>query len=175
MLAPLIIYLHRHTRRALALALAPALLLLAVEAAVAHFAGKEAEGPAQWLPVGYGALGAVLVAWAALPRTSRQAFGVGCRVLGAVGALVGLLGLGLHLWALGAELGGEYSWPALQGALASAPPLFAPAAFIGVGLALWVVGSPRVLIRLRPVEQRPAGEVVPLRKGGSGPSSAQGA
>jgi hypothetical protein len=43
--------------------------------------------------------------------------------------------------------GGRWSADLIAAALAVAPPIFAPAAFAGLGVVVWLLGSPRLAIR----------------------------
>jgi hypothetical protein len=72
--------------------------------------------------------------------------------------LVGALGTGFHLVPLLKDLSDEpFSLAALEGAVSLAPPMFAPAAFVGVGALLWLLASPNVMLRLR---ERPVADPV---------------
>jgi hypothetical protein len=148
MLHRLVSWTRRNTRRAVALALALGLAMLAVDAAIGHFAGKDFDNRLQLIPVIYGALGFVVLLVVVWP-TARAPFAWSARLLGVAGVLVGLAGAGFHLNALLNELEGEYSWSALEGGLSLAPPVFAPLGFAAIGALLWLLPSPRLLLRLR--------------------------
>lgn len=140
---------RRNTRRAVALALAPGLAMLAIDAAIGHFAGKvDFDNWLQFIPVVYGALAFASLPIAVWPATDGP-FAWCARLLGAAGVVVGLTGTILHLDALLEELKGEYSWSSVEGGLSVAPPVFAPLAFAGVGLLLWLLPSTRLVLRVR--------------------------
>jgi hypothetical protein len=148
MLDRLVTWARRHSRRAVALAVAPGLVMLAVDAAIGHFAGKDFENALQFVPVIYGLVAFVVLAIVVWPKT-RGPFEWGARILGAMGVVVGLTGTVLHLSALVEELKGEYSWSSIEGGLSVAPPVFAPLAFAGIGALLFFLPSTRLLIRIR--------------------------
>src|SRR5918996_1103193 len=83
-----------------------------------------------------------LASWAR--RNTRRALALAV----APGLAVGLTGTWFHFTALGRELG-DYSWPAIEGGLSVAPPAFAPLGFAAVGVLLWLLPRPRLLLRLR--------------------------
>jgi hypothetical protein len=61
------------------------------------------------------------------------------------------VGTGFHGRALARLLEGvPLTWENLQAALAAAPPLFAPGAFVMLGALVFVLGNPRVRIDLQP-------------------------
>jgi hypothetical protein len=148
MLHALASWARRNTRRALALAVAPGLAMLAVDAAIGHFAGSDFDNRLQLIPVLYGMLGFVVLPIVVWPK-AHAPFAWAARVLGAAGVAVGLTRTWFHFTALGSELKGDYSWPAIEGGLSVAPPAFAPLGFAAVGVLLWLLPSPRLLLRLR--------------------------
>jgi len=67
------------------------------------------------------------------------------RIAGGLSAIVGALGTAFHVSAFMRLLEGqEVTWKAIELALAVAPPLAAPGAFIAVGGLLMLLASPRV-------------------------------
>jgi hypothetical protein len=142
-------WIRRNTRKAVALAIGPGLLFLALDAGIAHFVGHEASSPAlQRVPVYYGMAAALLLVIAAFPR-SRMFFAVVARTAGVVGVAVGLAGTWFHIAALLKDMDGTYDWATLQGSLSTTPPVFAPLAFSGIGALIFVLASPKLLLRYR--------------------------
>lgn len=134
-------------RRGIALAIGPGLLTVALDAAIAHFADKSMRHPAQLVPVLFGPVAMVALLGAAIPRVSFRTFRRAVRAVGALGVGVGLTGTGFHLLALWKLLeGAPVTREALLAALAVAPPVFAPGAFAGVGVIVWLLGSPRLTL-----------------------------
>ena len=131
------------------LALAPGVLAVALDVAIAHFAGREMVNPAQLLPVTVAPAAAiVLLVGAAKRGWLTRAMRIG----GAALAVLGTVGTGFHLRALLRLLTGageKLTWQGLQAALAVAPPLFAPGAFLGLGVVVLLLASPRVEVGLR--------------------------
>jgi hypothetical protein len=155
MLNKVLTWARQNSRRAVALAVAPGLLMLGVDAAISHFAGKDFDNPVQFVPVVYGVVAFVALAIVVWPKT-RGPFAWTARILGVGGVLVGLTGTVLHLSALFEELKGEYTWPSLEGGLSVAPPMFAPLGFAGIGALLFFLPSARLLIRVRIGKPRPS-------------------
>lgn len=134
--------LQMDVKRLFALAIAPGLLALGVDAWISHFAGKEGEG-LQWVPVIFAPIGMVVAAaWGAV-RLPPSVFRWGMTALGLACVAVGLWGTWLHMGIIWADLADEtLSWPSIQGALGAGPPLFAPLAFAGVGGLIALVAQP---------------------------------
>lgn len=151
-----------------ALALGPAFVMLAVDAWIGHFAGKEGNHWAQWIPVFAGPVAlAVLFAAAAFADSSRI-FRFALTGAGISSALVGLAGTVYHLLVLWDDLRDEtLNFSSLSGALSLAPPAFAPLAFTGVGGALVLIAWSGIRIELAaaaaPTEEA-AEAPVPLRR-----------
>ena len=163
-------------KRLIALVLGPSFLALGADAAISHFAGKDASSWAQWIPVYVSPVAALVTVAVALPRLRMGVFRWGLRLAGLAGVAVGGLGTWYHLGAFRAELAKEdhLSVAVCEGALGVAPPMFAPAAFIGVGVLLWFIASPKVLLRIRSRRVPPKKEalaVVGLPKGAREPAS----
>ena len=138
-------------KRAAALAIAPGVLTLALDVAIAHFAGREMVNPAQLLPVTVAPAAAIVLFVGAAKRDWLTR---AMRIGGAALAVLGTVGTGFHLRALlrliaGAGPGEKLTWQGLQAALAVAPPLFAPGAFLGLGVVVLLLASPRVEVGLR--------------------------
>jgi hypothetical protein len=146
---------RENTRQALAAVLAPALLVLAVDVGIAHFAGTGNDQLCQYAPVWYGIVGFAVLLTVALPGISPRIFTIALRAVGALGLFVGMVGTGQHATRFFAELEGKYTLAQLEGALSTSPPLFAPAAFLGLGAALIVLASPRLTIRFGAAGARP--------------------
>jgi hypothetical protein len=151
-----------HTRKAVALALIPALVLLAADAWLEHFVAHDGHEPLQWIPVNFGLGASVLLALGAL-APARQAFTKMARFVGGVGVLVGLSGVLFHVLPLLEQMKGVYDWPTFAGAMQQSPPLLAPLAFAGVGAICYLLASPRLSLRIR--RGRPARRQPPLRQG----------
>ena len=127
-------------KRIVVLALAPGVAAIAADAAIAHFAGREMANPAQLLPVTVGPLVAVVLMAVVNPKVVRAA--------GAVLTLLGTVGTGFHVRAFLRLLAGQrVTWDAVQSALAVAPPVAAPGAFIGLGVVVYLLGSPALRIQ----------------------------
>ena len=140
------------TKQVALLALGPGVLTIAGDVAIAHFAGREMVNPAQLLPVTVAPLAAVALMAAVHPRL-KAAAGRIVRGAGLLLCALGVVGTGFHLRALLRLLAGDrLTWQGLQTALAVAPPLFAPGAFIGLGALVWLLGRPEFQIWF----QRPA-------------------
>ena len=164
-------WIRRNTRKAIALAIAPGMFVLAFDAAVGHMGGEwtfSFEGPLQYTPIVYSGFAFLVLVAIVFPR-SRTVFRLGARAVAVLGILTGLLGAYLHvdaLWEKLAEVEGGWKLIDLQSELMSAPPLFAPLAFAGVGALVWLIAEPKFLVRLRVgrVEKAAAegGNVVPL-------------
>lgn len=148
MLGKPMLWVRRNTRKAVALAIAPGLLLLAVDAWIGHFAGGRGESQIQSAPIVYGVLGMLALLVAALPRSFRP-FAVVARAVGVLGVLVGVGGTALHVKATVKLLEGDLSWSNVQSVLPDAPPIFAPLAFAGIGAIVYVLASRKLLLRAR--------------------------
>ena len=136
-------------KRFVALLIGPGLLAVAIDSAIAHFAGKGVGHPAQLVPLAYGAAAFVVMMLVTILDPQLAWFRRGLRVLGLASAAVGAAGTFFHVKPMVADLADEtLSWNAFEGALALAPPVFAPAAFIALGGLLWVLASPRLQLRI---------------------------
>jgi hypothetical protein len=124
--------------RKVALVLGPGMLTLAIDAFIPHWSWNNSTMKwNQYPPVIYGVLAFVaLMAVAFLPMQTRQRILIN-QVVGALGMVVGLAGIYFHLVAIYEEVEGEQIALTVIGKIMKdAPPLFAPAAFAGVGLLL---------------------------------------
>jgi hypothetical protein len=168
MFGRLLLWARRNSRKAVALALAPGLLALAFDAAVAHWAGKDFDNRMQAVPVVHGVVGFVLMTLVCLPK-SRAVFAWTARLVGGSGVVIGLVGTVLHCRELFEELQGQYTAASLEGALSVAPPLLAPLGFAGVGAVLFLLPSAKLLLRLRvgspPSVSTGSAEVIELHEG----------
>lgn len=138
-------------KRTLMLALGPGAAVLGGDAAIAHFAGREMAHPAQLLPVTLGPVACAILLAAAGPRLQETWFRRGVQLAGALLAALGTAGTAFHGRALLRLLeGAPLTWANLTTALACAPPIFAPGAFILLGALVLAAGNPRVHIELQP-------------------------
>ncbi len=156
-------------KRAISIALGPGILAIGVDAWIAHLVGKPLSHPAQYVPIAYAPIATLLVLAVAVPKLSEAVFTWTMRAMGALGVLIGIAGTWFHLrWLLG-QLEGPITQEALEELLPVAPPLFAPAAFAGLGLLLVALGSRSLLIRFqigsRSISDAEPGTVVPIRTG----------
>jgi hypothetical protein len=126
-------------RRKVLLFLFPGMLTLVWDAFFAHWSFAKAAMPhwTQYIPVVYGVLAFVALAAATLlpmpPKTSIRL----CQATGVVGLLVGAGGIYFHGMNLLESLQGEtLSFVTIGKAVKLAPPIFAPAAFAGIGLLI---------------------------------------
>jgi hypothetical protein len=138
-------------KRALALALGPGAAAIGGDAAIAHFAGRDMAHPAQLLPVIVGPLACVALLAVAGPRLPEKWFRRGARAVGALLTALGTVGTSFHARALARLLEGEpLTWAGLKTALAVAPPIMAPGAFILLGVLIFALGNERLRIELAP-------------------------
>lgn len=139
-----------NAKRVIALAVAPGVLGLGVDAAIAHFAGRDMANRAQLIPVLFAPVAAAALLLLASPYRTAAVFRRGVRLVGALATAVGLVGTGFHVRALVRLMEGTpLTFAALKAALAVAPPLFAPGGFAGIGMLVWLLGSPRLAIELK--------------------------
>lgn len=141
-------------RRAGAIALAFGLLGLGLDAAIAHFAGREMKSTAQLIPPVAAVLMLAIVpfAWRGVADKTLR---IVLRVAGAIAMVVGILGSAFHgrVFMMLME-GVELSFENIEVALRIAPPLAAPGAFIGFGALLLLLASPRFELSFKPREPR---------------------
>jgi hypothetical protein len=118
--------------------LAGGMVTLVFDAFIAHFSWKNLTMKwTQSVPIVYGLLASVILAVAALFALPARAHNRLVVTVGALGMGVGLTGITLHSLAIAESLKGEeVAVTAIGKALQLSPPLFAPAAFAGVGLLL---------------------------------------
>lgn len=130
-------------RRAGAIALAFGLLGLGLDAAIAHFAGREMKNPAQLIPLAAAVLMIAVVpfAWSGVADKTLR---IVLKVAGWIAVAVGVLGSAFHgrVFMMLME-GVEVSFENIEVALRIAPPLAAPGAFIGFGALLLLLANPR--------------------------------
>jgi hypothetical protein len=137
-------------RRAGAIALSLGLAGIGLDAAVAHFAGREMKSPAQLVPVIAAALMLVIVpfAWKATRTTTLS---IMLRIAGVLSAIVGVLGTAFHARVFMQLLEDQpLTWEVVEAALYVAPPLAAPGAFIAAGGLLLLLASPRLELAIKP-------------------------
>ena len=137
---------RQNTIRAVALAIAPGLLMLGLDAWMEHILENDGDKPLQWAPIYFGPAAALLLSIVAVVR-SRAAFAWVARITGVIGVIVGVGGTVLHLLPLFADMNGKYDWATFRGSLSMAPPLFAPLAFAGIGALVFILASPKLQIR----------------------------
>lgn len=161
MIGSILLWIRRNTRKAVAVAIAPGLVVLAIDANIAHFMGGRGSedallNNAQWVPIVYSLVAAVLMTIPVLPQVTRRAFAWLMRILGVAGVAVGLAGTGFHIYNAITLLDGDYSWANMQGTLPDAAPPFAPLAFAGIGALLFMLPSGILALRLKVGTPRPA-------------------
>lgn len=154
MLAKLLLWVRRNTRRVVALAIAPGLLLLAIDANIAHFMGGRGSEDTflngmQSVPIAYGIAAAALTFVVVLPFLGRAVFAWAMRILGVAGVGVGLAGTWFHIVNAVELLEGNFSWANIQGTIPDAPPPFAPLAFAGIGALFVLLPSSRLMLRYK--------------------------
>jgi hypothetical protein len=137
-------FMNLPAHRKVLLLLSGGMLTLVFDAFVDHFKWTRAAEQGllagmnwnQWIPIFYGLISAVLLAAPALrqlePRLeTRLLLGVGI-----VGLVVGHAGMFFHLLRIWDALPDERTISEIGKTLKDEPPIFAPAAFAGVGLLL---------------------------------------
>lgn len=135
---------HTDPHRIAALALATGLAVMGLDAAISHFAANPFPQPAQYVPVVYGLAAFVALSAVALSDRAQPYFRTILRWLGGSSMFVGAVGTAFHLRGLGRLLeSGASRWADLEAALAVAPPLFAPGAFVALGGLVWLLGNRR--------------------------------
>lgn len=132
--------------RLVALLGACAFALLAVDVAVEHFADGVMEHRAQAPSVILPLVSMLILGGAAVSKLQRTTYRRAVRTAAALSTFTGVVGAWLHLTAILGEWGDEKTWSALLDALAVSPPLFAPFAFVGVGVLLWCIVAEGVRI-----------------------------
>ncbi|MGA9521031.1 MAG: hypothetical protein WBV82_06180 [Myxococcaceae bacterium] len=167
---------HLNGAAGIALLIGPGLLMLGLDSWISHFAGKEPSHLAQWVPVVFGPIGAVVLIAIGARRLSRRTLGIGLFAVGLLAVVVGLAGAGYHLIPFFDDLQDErLTFGTITGALSIAPPVFAPLAFAGMGALLCAVASPRVVVRVdlgKAPGSTPAEAPEPARSLGSRPRRA---
>lgn len=134
-------FLGLPTHRKVLLVLAPGMVTLIFDAFVAHWSWSRADMHwNQWPPVLYGVYAtvgmAVLALWQCRGKTENRHL----IAMGILGIIVGTAGVYFHVIELLASLEGEeMTVVAIGKTIALSPPVFAPAAFSGVGLLLMVL------------------------------------
>lgn len=125
-------------RRKILFFLAGGMLTLVFDAFVAHFSWNA--GRMHWtqaIPVAYGLIAFVALSAAVFVPAAVRRDDLIAKVVGGFGLVIGGVGVVLHSLELLESLEGEaLSVVVIGKALSLAPPLFAPAAFAGVGFLL---------------------------------------
>ena len=136
-------------KRTAALVLGPGFLALGFDAAVEHLAGRaDLVIPAQYTPVLFAPLACVTLLVVGGLKLNAKVFRTALRILGGLAIAVGTVGTGFHIRGLMRLLeDAPVTFLNLEHALAVAPPLFAPAAFAGVGAVLLLLGIERFALR----------------------------
>ncbi len=148
---------HLNGAAGVALLIGPGLAFLALDSWISHFAGKDASHSAQWVPVIFGPIAAVVLIAIGARRLSRRALAIGLFVVGLLAVAVGLAGAGYHLIPFFDDLKDEpLTFTTITSALSIAPPVFAPLAFAAIGSLLCAVASPRVVVRVELGDRSPA-------------------
>jgi hypothetical protein len=142
-------------KRAVIAGLAFGLVTMALDAGVAHFAGRPLKHPAQLVPVLFGAVAIGLLV-SLFEKNEARLLKI-ARVVAGGAIAVGLLGSAYHAMAFMRMLtaGGAVDTNMIGVALSIAPPLLAPGAFAGLGAALLALSSPRVGITLAAQRHEP--------------------
>ncbi len=121
--------LGRGAGRMLSLATAASLLGTTGEAGLLHFRGAF-HNPAMFLPVTMPPAAALLMANAALgPAGKTRPF---TRFWLGLTAMMGVAGVGLHIWGVSRAMGGWRNW---RQNMVDGPPIPAPPSFVGIALA----------------------------------------
>jgi hypothetical protein len=136
--------LNLPAHRKVLLFLAGGMVTLVFDAFIDHFKWARAHeagllhGMAwnQWIPIFYGLAAAALLALPALVQLEDKRENQVLITFGVLGIVVGTLGIFFHLKRIVSELPDEHTLEAIGRALKDEPPIFAPAAFAGVGLLL---------------------------------------
>ena len=137
-------------RRAGAIALALGTAGIGLDAAIAHFAGRDMRHPAQLVPVIAAGLMLAVVPFA-MKKVREGLLRTVLRVAGGFAAIVGVLGTAFHVRAFMLLLADQpLTWNTIEPALACAPPLAAPGAFIAIGGLLLLLASPRLELAIKP-------------------------
>ncbi|MFN7132920.1 MAG: hypothetical protein ACK4N5_12635, partial [Myxococcales bacterium] len=139
-------------KRVVTVALAPGFLALGIDAAISHHMLGEPSAPLQYVPVVYSAAAMLVLLAVAVPRLSEALFAWSLRIVGGLGVLTGLGGTWLHLAVVLDTFKrneDERTRELFDQILSTAPPVFAPAAFAGVGALLIVLASPRLHMRVK--------------------------
>lgn len=125
-------------RRKVWLFLSGGMLTLVFDAFIAHFSWSALTMKwTQALPVFYGLVAALGLGAAAVAPMHGKTRDRIAMAIGAIGMVIGVVGMGLHGYSLYEGFEGEASTLKTIGkALKLGPPLFAPAAFAGVGFLL---------------------------------------
>jgi hypothetical protein len=124
--------------RKVALILGPGMLTLAIDAFIPHWSwNNNSMKWNQYPPVVYGVLAFLaMMAVGLLRMPSRQRILIN-QIVGVGGLIVGLAGIYFHGRAIWEEVEGEKMAMSVIGKIMKdAPPLFAPAAFAGIGLLM---------------------------------------
>lgn len=139
-------------RRLLAVGLGVGVLVMGMDAGIAHFAGRGMRHLGQLVPVVFGPLAFTAMLFALGTKGRRERFDHLARIVGGLTAGVGALGTAYHVVAFAAYFAGKAVTLDLVGvALMLAPPLLAPGAFIGLGAVLYGLASHKVTVTMRPV------------------------
>jgi hypothetical protein len=126
-------------RRKVLLFLFPGMMTLVWDAFFAHWSFAKAAMPhwTQYIPVVYGVGAFAALAAATLLRMPAALSVRITQIVGAVGLGVGAGGIYFHVVRLIDDMEGEpFTFTAIGKAVKLAPPIFAPAAFAGIGLLL---------------------------------------
>lgn len=133
-------------KRLVTLALAPGFIALAFDVAADHLADQTVEHPAQVAGAITPVLCALLLLACSLPRLSPRWFRISTWTTAVLSLLTGVVGTWFHVASLVELMEGDYGWATLLETLTVSPPVFAPLAFVGLGVLLFALGSERLTI-----------------------------
>jgi hypothetical protein len=134
-------FLDLPTHRKVLLFLAGGMLTLVFDAFIAHWSWNRASMKwNQWPPVAYGLFAFAVLQLMSLRQFKPKSENFWLNVNGALGIVIGLVGVYFHVVEVVASMEGEeLTIISLGKTLAATPPVFAPAAYTGVGLLLMVL------------------------------------
>jgi|SRR4051794_35217660 hypothetical protein len=140
-------FLNLPAHRKVLLFLAGGMLTLVFDAFIDHFkwARFHEQGLLhgmqwnQWIPIVYGLIAAAALGVPALLQLEDKRETQVLKAMGILGLVTGTLGVYFHLARIVSELPDQKTIESIGRALKDEPPIFAPAAFAGVGLLLLTI------------------------------------
>lgn len=144
-------------KRLVVLALGAGSVTLFFDAWVGHLADGVLEHPSQGAAVVVPLVSALALLGVSIPRVGPTWFGRVTAIVGWFNVLTGAAGTFFHLKSLLGQFAEaeEITVQLVRDSLGVSPPVFAPAAFVGVGTLLVVLASPRLRVE---VDAAPASE-----------------